>query len=519
MNRAWGKTSARWRSKREWRFNPTKSPTAICSSAATNTASSARGFPRSHSSSAIRRDRPKRSCTRSGSRLAITRHRTTPTSRWTWLPPRSSTTSFWSWLGASPIIPRDLCGRATASFAGSPTKGKSKKQNGLVMKRKKIKEQEARSDQLRFPLLLPSLLCAVHEQVAFARLDDSQGAAVGGKLEVAKGEPVQYRLGLNLRDRHRIAGRLVGDRDSARQAHPSKIAGAAVESSLDQNAPLVRLPLIASIPDAHARHTVRRRDVADFEQAVIAEVSHLRARGGDGKPSQKTFEDGEFAARLFKQIERHQARRPGETPVALDGHRRILLGVPRHGGKHMVGKKPSAAPGHRPHALNRIEQLGFDRLGEIDHRDAVAQPGGIGGLRYDAVGAGDSDLFSVVVNEQGQDSFLRVAPFVDHPAGEHLHGQPRAVRSPAQRLDGVAERCRPSDQLLSVDDAFALAICAQHPDVVPLYLQSPGGENVFHGVSDAAVGRVGECCAFIVYRERGGSLRGDRGGEEKRQKK
>src|SRR3989442_15218031 len=105
------------------------------------------------------------------------------------------------------------------------------------MKRKKAKEQEATSDQLRFPLLLPSLLCAVHEQVAFARLDDSQRAAIGGKLEVAKGEPVQYGLGLNLCHRHRTGDRLVGDRDSARQAHPSEIAGAAAAAPLGPKAP------------------------------------------------------------------------------------------------------------------------------------------------------------------------------------------------------------------------------------------------------------------------------------------
>jgi len=256
---------------------------------------------------------------------------------------------------------------------------------------------------------------------------------------------------------------------------------------------------------------------------VVAKVGDLFPGRRKGKPSHKAIEADELAVGFLRQVQCHQSRRAAQASVALDGHGRVLLGVPGHGDKGAVRKQHAAAPGHRPHRMNRVEQLRLDRFLEVHDRDAIGEPGGVHALRDDAVAAGDLDLLAVFIEQQRQGSFLRVAALVDHLAGQHFHRQPRPVGRPADGLNGVAERHgtaeprRPLDEFFPVDDAPALAVETQHPDVVALHLEPLGRQDVPHRVSDPSIGRVGEGGTGLVHGQRGGLLSAQRGGEAESQ--
>src|SRR5438445_6763650 len=111
-------------------------------------------------------------------------------------------------------------------------------------------------------------------------------------------------------------------------------------------------------------------------------------------------------ARLLCQIERYEVGRTAQARGALDGDSGALFGIPSDRRKRMPDKQPVKHAGHGPDGIDGIEKLRLDRFGEVNNRNAVAEPGRIRSIGNVAVYSMDFDLIYGIIQLQRYHAIL-----------------------------------------------------------------------------------------------------------------
>lgn len=211
-------------------------------------------------------------------------------------------------------------------------------------------------------------------EIAFAREDYGEEAAVGRNVEFANGEAVEERLRSRLHDGDGIAGFLRGQFGNA---DPDDIAGFSFDGAFEHDAIFVGGPMENAEAYAQANEAIGSGEIANFQHFLVDEIRDLFAARRNGEPACIAIECGDFFVVLRKKLEALKARRAGLRAVLLDGDGGI-------GARDAVGVDEGAAfegqaggSGGDIGVAEREEHVRLDGFFKIDDGGVVQEPGGV----------------------------------------------------------------------------------------------------------------------------------------------
>lgn len=331
-------------------------------------------------------------------------------------------------------------------------------------------------------------------EIALAREDDGEEAAVWGDVEFADGNAAEDWLRRWCEDRDVFAGCLRGE---LRNIYPDQVTGFSFYRALEHDAIFVGGPVENAEAHAKAHEVIGGGEVANFENFSINEVGGFLAARRYREATSVAIECSDFLGVLGKEFQALQAWRAGLRTVLFDGDGGI-------GARDAVRVDEGAAfecgagwASGNIHVAEGEELARLDGFIEIDDRGIVLKPGGVVAVLDDALTFAEVKFFAAVFEGERLEGVFG-ATFFDDGGGEKLREDQTAVGGPMEGIDGVGEKFFAAVELVALKEAASFAVGVLNPDIVVLQIVFFSFDVAADGVGDASVGSEAEGGDFFV---------------------